>query len=457
MFRRSMISTTLLGAFALAACNPASSTSSDAKSGAGPGGAGSSADARFFLPTGDPDNTSAPRLAIDAAGNTHAIYPAYARGSAYYAFCGADCAGPEQVKVVKLDTEGTVHNAMIVLDRDGHPRVLLSTATKVYFATCDADCTKPESWTKTELFDHGGDREVTGEALALDNEGHPRFLMHTYRAYLGIGQKTPQTFFVQCDADCHTPASWKQDKISNQIWESSYLRFDAQGRAHVATVASGDGADKLAAYARCDGNCASEGTWVGAGLAPAYKNDTEAVSIAPSVAMELTKAGNPRVLVLAKTDAGKKNLTYFACDGECTKEGWSAAIVSEHDKINQGIDLALDANDHPRYVYTLDYNIILGRCDADNCTVQDAPWKLSKVEMASSLVPDKIFLEWNCTISAWFLHGPSLALTPDGLPRVGYQARDISGGFSQPDKLKPRCRAGTDMTWSRLALMSKYE
>lgn len=457
MFSRSMIFTTLLGALALAACNPASSSPTDGKSGAGGGGSGSSADARFFLPTGQPDNTSAPRLAIDAAGNLHAVYPAYARGNAYYAFCAAGCASPDQVKVVKLETQGSVSNAMIVLDREGHPRVLLSTMTKVYWASSDGDPSKPEGWTTVELFDHNGDREVTGEALALDPQGHPRFLMHTYRIALGIGQKAPETYLVSCDGDCSSPASWKQDKVADQIWEGSYLRYDANGRAHVATVATGDGADKLAAYARCDADCGHVGAFKGGGLATAYKNDTEAVSIPPSVAMELTKAGNPRVLVLAKTEAGKKNLLYFENDSGTLSEGWFKVIVSESDKIGQGIDLALDANDHPRYVYTLDYNIILGRCDADACAVQDSPWKLSKVEMSSELVPDKIFLEWNCTISSWFLHGPSLALTPDGLPRVGYQARDISGGFSQPDKLKPRCEAGTDMTWSRLAVMSKYE
>ena len=35
----------------------------------------------------------------------------------------------------------------------------------------------------------------------------------------------------------------------------------------------------------------------------------------------------------------------------------------------------------------------------------------------------------------------------------GYQARDISGGWSNPDPNMPDCEAGTDMTWSRLALL----
>jgi hypothetical protein len=82
---------------------------------------------------------------------------------------------------------------------------------------------------------------------------------------------------------------------------------------------------------------------------------------------------------------------------------------------------------------------------------------LTKVELSGDIPPDEIFLWENCTIGAWFLHSPSLALTKDGKPRVGYQARDISGGVTQPDPTKPRCTAGTDMTWSRLSLMTSYK
>src|SRR5204862_7639663 len=101
-----------------------------------------------------------------------------------------------------------------------------------------------------------------------------------------------------------------------------------------------------------------------------------------------------------------------------------------------------------------DYNIAIGFCDEADCTTENAKWDLGKVEYSGEMKPDEIFLWENCNVSAWFLHSPSIALTPDGRPRVGYQARDISGGFSNPDKTKPRCIAGTDMTWSRLAIMT---
>jgi hypothetical protein len=42
-------------------------------------------------------------------------------------------------------------------------------------------------------------------------------------------------------------------------------------------------------------------------------------------------------------------------------------------------------------------------------------------------------------------------LTSDGA-RVGHQARDVSGGWNKQDPNGPKCVAGTDMTWSRLAV-----
>src|SRR4029079_14108360 len=135
--------------------------------------------------------------------------------------------------------DGTVANALLALDAQGRPRVLLSTMLKLYYASCDANCGEAASWRTTMILDHQGDREVSGEALALDPMGRPRFMMHTYRAYLGIGQKTPETYFVHCDAaDCHSAGAWQSGKIATQIWESASLRFDPSGRGHLAFVAN---------------------------------------------------------------------------------------------------------------------------------------------------------------------------------------------------------------------------
>lgn len=410
----------------------------------------------FFLPTGEPDNTSAPTVVVDRDGATHAVYPAYAGGDAYYAYCGAGCSGTDDVEVVRLTTDTTVANAMIALDAAGRPQVLLSTFATVIYATCAGDCTEPDAWSSTEILKHDGEREVTGEAFALDPEGHPRFLMHTYVAFLGIGQDTPATWYVACDGDCSEPASWTSVQISDQIWRASQLQIDAEGHARVATAAmvpSESGTLDMGAYAECLGDCSDPASWHAQSVYPVYTSETDAVSIRPSIALATTSAGAPRIVVLGKDESGNRNLVYMGCDADCTTAQWTGTILGDDAELGVGVDLALDAADHPRFVYTFDYDIAIAACDDEPCTAADAAWTHERVESGSDMQPDEIFLWENCNVGAWFLHSPSIALTADGAPRIGYQARDISGGWSNPDPTKPDCQAGTDMTWSRMATM----
>ncbi|HEY3252317.1 MAG TPA: hypothetical protein VGJ91_00125, partial [Polyangiaceae bacterium] len=395
---------------------------------------GGVATARFFLPTGEPDNTSAPSIEVDAQGGIHAVYPAYAGGNAYYAYCAADCRGQSDVKVVMLPTQGTAANVMLALDSSGRPRVLLSAFQKLYYASCDSGCSSASGWKVDEILDHAGDREVSGEALALDPNGHPRFVMHTYRAYLGIGQKPPKTWYATCDAACGKAASWTYSEIAQEIWEGSSLRFDRSGGAHLATVIDMNDGDqagkKLAAYLECTATgsnaCTGKDDWNGIGFIKPYESEYEAVSMKPTVSLALTRAGAPRVVVLGENSGKPKNIIYFQCDQDCTNDHWQGAVVSNHDQIDAGLDLALDANDHPRLAYTLNYNIGLAYCDKEPCGGPTSNWDLTKVELGGDIPPDEIFLWQNCTVGAWFLHSPSLALTKEGKPRVGYQARDVS-------------------------------
>ncbi len=463
MITRIHLTALLLLAASAAACTTSGGSSgggSNGGNGSGPGAALGGASARFFLPTGEPTNTSAPTVVLDADDGIHTVYPAYVRGGAFYGYCGASCKGADDVKVVPFETDGTVHNAMIALDGGGKPHVLLSTMKHVYYATCDGDCSGPKAWTQNVILDLDGDQDVSGRAFALDPAGRPRFVMHTAKAYLGVGQKTPATWWVSCDAGCESPDGWTKTKISDQMWRGATLRYDAEGRAHMAMVANvgrteTSSGKEMAAYAVCEGSCDGESAWNGTALIAAYESELDVVRIPPSISLALTKAGAPRIVVLGMfEDTMKRNITYFTCDENCTADGWQGSILSDHEKVGAGLELALDANDKPRFVHTLDYNIALAFCDEDNCASETAKWDLTKVEYGAEMKPDEIFLWENCTVGAWFLHSPSLALTKGGRPRVGYQARDISGGFGNPDPAtKPDCVAGTDMTWSRLAVM----
>ena len=418
----------------------------------------SKSDPRFFLPTNEPTNTTAPVVRTDKSGATHVLYPSYASGDAFYAYCPANgCSSTKDVKSVRLDTDGTVGNAALALTADGKPRVLLSTLLRVYYGQCDKDCTDEKNWTLTSVDDHQGDRDVTGQALALDSQGRPRFIEHTYLAFLGVGQLAPKTWYVKCDADCNSPASWQRSEIfADKIWFKSQLLFDASDRAHVLTgVENVDGMSsgvKRAAYLECAGACTTPEEWNGNGLTPLYESHVE--EFKPSLSLALTKQGKPRVLLIDKGGEKEgKRLIYFECNDNCTEDNWQGSILSDLKELGSGLDLTLNADDHPRFVFTLDYNIGFYRCDNASCTADDAKWELTKVEMASDLPKDNIFLWPNCTVGAWFLHEPSLALAPDGSVRVGYEATDISGGVTTVDPTQPKCVAGKDMTMSRMTLL----
>lgn len=357
---------------------------------------------------------------------------------------------------VLLPTEGTVGNAALALTSDGKPRALLSTLLRVYYAQCDANCVDVDSWTITPIVEHQGDQDVTGQALALDPNDHPRFIMHTYLAYLGVGQKPPKTWYVQCDSNCNEPSSWSQSVVSeDKISANTQLLFDRAGVAHALTaIENADGMSaglKVAAYMECTSDCTSPDAWNGVGLAQLYDSIVE--EIKPSLAMALTKEGNPRVLFLERGGPNNKRLLYFECDGQCSEDNWTGSALSDLSQLGSGVDMVLDAQDHPRFVFTLDYNIGLYSCDSASCAQEDSKWELTKVEFSSDLPKDNIILWPNCTIDAWILHKPSLSLARNGAVHVGYQATDLSGGVKVTDPNMPGCVAGKDMTLSRMAVV----
>jgi hypothetical protein len=421
--------------------------------GSGAPGPVAGAEQRFFLPTPEPENTTVPRLEIDRQGGVHAVYPGYAGGNAYYAYCPNNCADPGAMKVVTLPTDGTVGSAMLALTADGKPRVLLPTYLRVYYAECDGQCTEQANWKTSVIVEHASEQDVTGDALAIDSRGRPRFLLHTYLAYLGVGQKAPHTYYAQCETDCTDAASWQIDSIADAIWQNSTLRFDAKDHPHVATaLVDMETNTKQLAYLTCDSGCTANAGWSGIGLGTAFEDYTQ--EIKPAISLALTAAAGPRIVGLSKLETGGRGLLYFECDRGCVEsDGWRGTLMSDKAQLGAGLDIAVDANDHPRFVFTLNYNIGLYHCNEADCTAESAEWTLTKVEFSGDLPKDGIILWENCSIDAWVLHDPTLALASDGSVRVGYQATDLSGGITTLDRTKPACIAGKDMTLSRMAML----
>lgn len=435
----------------------AGSSGAGATESGGSGGGGNPGDEiaqHFFLPTPSSTNTVAPKIAVDRDGGIHAAYPAYVGGRAFYAYCDQDCAGADDVEVVEFEIGDSVANVSLALTESGQPRLVLSEFNQVYYAACDADCTSRSEWTVTPVVDHQSSQEVTGQALALDPEGNPRFLVHTYVAMLGIGQEDPETFLVSCDSGCDDADAWTSSKIADDIWQYPEMRIDGDGRTHVVaaevTFEAGVPAAKLATHFQCDDDCGTPDSWTSVVLASLYEDTV----VKPSLALALTDEGGARVALLTEgaddTSVDDRYLAYAECDGDCAEADWRAVLISENVAIRNGVGIALEGGS-PRVAFTLDYNIGIYQCEED-CT--DSDWELREVEFANNLPADDIFLFPNCSVGAWFLDSPSISIAQDGAVRVGYRAYDVSGELQPPlDPTKPRCTTGLDFTWSRLAAL----
>lgn len=406
----------------------------------------------FFLPTGaEVRNTTEPTVEVGADGRVHAVYPAHALGDAFYATCAADCDARSDVSVVRLRTQGTVANAMLALDRQGRPHVLLSTFLRVYYARCTGDCAVDAGWEVSAILEHGSEFEVTGEAFALAPSGAPRFLMHSYRSFPS-GASNPRTFYVTCEQGCSSPDSWSMHLVApDEIWQESTLRIDDSGKVRVATVAN-SGSTDVGGYLECEGSCTAVDDWTGTGLAYAYA-DRWVRDIEPAIAMDTLADGSPRLLLLGRDESGEPNLTYFECDSSCTTQTrWRGNAMVTSRALGAGLDLAVDAEDRVHFVYTDDSDIRRASCRSADCTATDAPWSIAPVERSTELPPDDVILYPNCTFAAWFLRHPSIAIGRDGRAFVAYRAEDVSGG-GNPDPSKPSCQAGADMTLARIAVL----
>jgi len=420
----------------------------------------------FFLPSGaEVHNTGDPQVRVDSGGGVHLVYPQVAAAGAVYGYCPADCSGPEQVRTVTFPTGelGAVHTALLALDGHDVPHVLISTRDAVVYGACEGpDCGDGAYWRTNVVYRHDGNWELTGDAFAIDPRGGPTFLMHAYQAYLGLFGPEPGTRLFACAGGCLDAGAWRSSQVSEQSWLEPTLRFDASGAMHVAAVIPVEGAE-LVGYFRCDAGCldGDPANWPGVGVAYAF-SDRYVEEVYPAVSLALTRAGGVRLAYLG-LDGDQRYLGYYECDADCTDQSgasWAlmALIYGEGaDELGDGLDLALDAQDRPRLAYTVQGNVLVAYCDVD-CAGREGrdDWNLVEGELSGEIPADTVILEHNCTVGAWFLRQPALAIGADGLPVLAYRAEDISGGVALPDPLRPACVAGVDMSLTRFTRLTSY-
>lgn len=419
----------------------------------------------FFLQNLDEIDraTTTPTVLVDAAGGVHVAFtpqsatPDHPTRPAYYAYCPANCAGPEAFTLVPLG-DG-VDFAALALTPAGRPRLLArmpvqSGAVFVYqYWSCDANCLTPAGWASAAL-GYGYARQ-TGwvepfvHSFALDASGRPRFVYYDN----GQDYEDPHTgaFFAWCDGGCLDPANWFETKVLDDGDATDFhLGYGATGGPRLAYVTyDNENMLQQVAYAECDQNCGATGNWSGSILADTVSSSVESWA---TLSLAVTSAGRPRIALYSGTGLGgslpPNGLYYLACDA-ASCAGVSAWLGT---KLNlpemrgeDGVALALDGQNRPRIAYhapmTAGFGLHYAWCDA-NCAGSAAAWSSAEVEPSEAANAELPIPPWPgcsfpqcnppvppCTISTWDvgLH-PSLALDGAGNARVAYDAFHQQGG-----------------------------
>lgn len=204
-----------------------------------------------------------------------------------------------------------------------------------------------------------------------------------------------------------------------------------------------------AVYAYCASQCDDDASWGSVGFGEFVRE----------VELELTPAGTPRLLITAESavyTAGKDYL-YAACDAGCTQaagwsftriaSGWTSAIALDNDDELAQHAFELDGLGRPRFVYR-DENyqispphsgLFYASCDL-RCD-DAAQWTHTRVTDTRSNAMERAY-------------HPSLAITPDGRPRI-VSAEFFPIGSTDPTLAYFACEAFCDDTasWQRVDLM----
>jgi hypothetical protein len=430
----------------------------------------------FWLPNTTQDGgvvgTGGTSIAIAPDGSIHMTYTIVLEQDgghrpAYYVACSTSCADPDAWARTRLSDD--VFDARLALDRVGNPRVMLysylgsgptdgGTPKEYRYAACDATCDHKASWTITPIAQsimYDADRAGRSNAyFALDRQGRPGFVYADTSDHDDHGG----TFLDWCRApapsDCTDASAWQEITLaSTYLLADAVLSFAPDGGPRVMGdyVSTDEGVDTLV-YAECDPTCASGGAtrlpFGGGGW--------------DSLSLQLNHQGRPRAVFFTGNSGGNSVLepfhtAYLWCDSGCTQPGhWSSADLHTSPGHGWNVDLALDASDHPRFVYQQgDVGPGYAWCDAA-CEGTDATWH-------AVLAEDRQVLEQqnpvnpllDCSESSWTSgHLPSLALDADGNPRMGYDTRHSYGGTDlRPGHHGEPCPIESDVVLARFLMM----
>ena len=418
------------------------------------------------MPYTQPDQsviaTSAPSIAVDGRGGVHIAYKVAAAAGAttwpaYYTYCPSDCASPARWSRVALGEN--VIDARVQVDQTGHPRLMIYAYAssipfeqrKIYqYAACDTGCTSADGWQLTTVTDSVDNEMYRSEHVhryfTLDHQGRPAFV------YTDMRDEHDGTFYAACTASsaaaCTNVDNWNEARLSEGWLKWGELAFtpDDMPRLMMEYDAA-DGKVKLV-YIECVSTCM---TFAGTTLF-----DTDGYA---SWSLQLDRSGRPRAVVYTGRhvyDVEPGQILYIWCDTNCSAaESWSTQNLHAASSSGWSVQLQLDGQDRPRFVYKQgDVAPGYAWCDA-NCESERGVWKSSQIESRDLLNRDFPAVPIvDCSIATWTSgHIPVLALDPQGNPRAAFVAMHQYGGTdTRPGHAGEPCPVQTDITLARYSM-----
>jgi hypothetical protein len=429
----------------------------------------------LWLPYRDADgvvrHTYRSTVAVDARGGIHVAFAMYMGTDrdarpATYAFCAGGCDKIASWSFTHLG--GFFYDVRLVLDPAGHPRLLLfgpiestvsESPTRYQYAVCDAACASPSSWTLTTVAVMADPFHITREDnnnryFALDPQGHPAFV------YADWSRDHNGTFYIGCftapASGCTDANNWTEVNLAESHFDVPSLVFSRLGQPRVAFGLHqdlGDGSVYKLWYAQCDQVCVNADNWAYVSLTKAHGSMVQSLQVDAS--------GSPRIAWFSGWEAygpfTSYELYYLYCTTSCVdlQAGtWGYSHMALSRGPAGGVDLQLDGQDRPRVAYQeLGGGLGYAWCNA-GCTANGEQWRNQQIESEEALANDYDILPIRrCSISTWFGGvRPSLALDPQGNPRIGYDAQHYWYGTEIVNGVPRQCDY-KDINVTRFALL----
>jgi hypothetical protein len=181
-------------------------------------------------------------------------------------------------------------------------------------------------------------------------------------------------------------------------------------------------------YTECDQDCTDAANWSWTEIT------TTTYYFTMTFSLRVDSNGRPRIALYSGSYNQDPSpfdddlLYYLSCNTQCATgepANWQYVAIGSSTLAGQDVDLALDGQGRPRLAYSgLNDSLGYSWCDQD-CEDSAAGWQHVVAESKEALSDDYDILPIRrCTISAW-LNGvrPTLALDPQGNPRIAYDAQ----------------------------------